>query len=36
MRRLFALLILPNALADPDAFVATSPAAQLFDEGREL
>lgn len=39
MRRLLALLFLlhtPNALADPDAFVATSPAARLFDEGREL
>jgi hypothetical protein len=36
---LLALLLLlhtPNALADPDAFVATSPAARLFDEGREL
>ena len=39
MRRLLVLLLLlhtPNALADPDAFVATSPAARLFDEGREL
>lgn len=39
MRRLVALLFLlhtPTAFADADAFVATTSASRLFDEGREL